>query len=277
MVGVSSFTFTMSNNAVHAASYNANPNNNFLYVTSVTGSVYADNEETLYEGRFLVGQNLDIFGYGDEYDYPGYNNGDSCYMADWYFIKNMDTEIYISQYEVPDENSVIWKTSIASPGTYQIVCRFALYIYNGSEWEIQNDYYDELAIVQIIVYSNDPPPTPPVVTPIVVIPQDVTPPVVTSPKTPDKTSLKEITPQKKKMTVTWKKVSGVSKYQIQYRVKGSSKWKSQTVAASKSSVTIKNLKPKTKYQVRVRSYRTVKGQNYYSKWSTIKTSEKIKK
>lgn len=49
---------------------------------------------------------------------------------------------------------------------------------------------------------------------------------------------------RKKMTVKWKKVSGsVTKYQVRYRMKGTSKWTTKTYSASTKSKTIAGLKP----------------------------------
>ena len=91
---------------------------------------------------------------------------------------------------------------------------------------------------------------------------------------PKKASVKSATKSKakKKLTVKWAKVAGgVTKYQVRYRVKGTSKWKSVTVKASKSSTTLKKLKSGKKYQVQVRAYKTVSGTKYYGAWSTVKT------
>ena len=92
-----------------------------------------------------------------------------------------------------------------------------------------------------------------------------------------KPSIKKIKANKKKMTVTWNKVSSsqsISKYQIKYREKGTKNWKSTTVKASKSKVVIKNLKKGKQYQVKIRTYRA--STKSYSPWSKVKTSKKIK-
>jgi len=96
---------------------------------------------------------------------------------------------------------------------------------------------------------------------------------------PSKNSISKITAGAKKMTVKWKKVSAaqkITKYQIRYKVKGTSKWVTKTFAASKSSAVIKKLKKGKIYQVQMRSYKTVYGAKHYSAWSTTKTSKKIK-
>ncbi len=60
---------------------------------------------------------------------------------------------------------------------------------------------------------------------------------------PTKTYIRKITPGTRQMKVYWKKVSAsqkISRYQIRYRIKGTSKWKTKTCKASLSSTTIKN-------------------------------------
>ena len=73
----------------------------------------------------------------------------------------------------------------------------------------------------------------------------------------------------KKLTVTWKKVSGVTGYQLQYCTKKDfSNAKKVTVKkAATVKTTIKKLKAKKTYYVRIRAYKTVKGTKYYSSWS----------
>lgn len=96
---------------------------------------------------------------------------------------------------------------------------------------------------------------------------------------PAKTSVTKATAGAKQMKVTWKKVSAaqkVAKYEVRYRVKGTTTWKTKSAAASASSATIKSLKKGKKYEVQVRSYKTAAGVKYYSAWSAKKTSGTIK-
>ncbi|BBH26753.1 hypothetical protein SG0102_16870 [Intestinibaculum porci] len=84
---------------------------------------------------------------------------------------------------------------------------------------------------------------------------------------PAKVKIKSIKAGKKKLTVKWKKSKHARKYKVYYRVKGTKKWKSKTV--KKTSCTIKKLKSKKTYQVRVRAINlTLKGK--YSKTKTVK-------
>ena len=79
----------------------------------------------------------------------------------------------------------------------------------------------------------------------------------------------------RKLTAKWKKASNADGYQIQYAPnKKFKKAKSKTVKST--SVTIKKLKKKKTYFVRVRAYKVVDGKKVYGKWSSIK-KVKIKK
>lgn len=91
---------------------------------------------------------------------------------------------------------------------------------------------------------------------------------------PKKTSIKKLSKGKKKFTVTWAKVSGVKGYQIQYSSdkKFKKNKKSVTVTKQKTTkATVKKLKSKKKYYVRVRTYKTVNGKKIYSSWSKVKS------
>jgi uncharacterized repeat protein (TIGR02543 family) len=96
---------------------------------------------------------------------------------------------------------------------------------------------------------------------------------------PTKPSIKSVKPGKKKVAVKWKKVSSkqkVSSYQIRYKVKGTSKWKTKTISAKKASLSITKLRKGKAYQFQVRAVKKVIGVKYYSVWSGTKTSKKIK-
>ncbi len=81
--------------------------------------------------------------------------------------------------------------------------------------------------------------------------------------------------KKGKIKATWKKLTNVSGYQIQYASnKKFKKAKRKTVKST--SVTIKKLKKKKTYFVRVRAYKLADGKKVYGKWSSVK-KVKIKK
>ena len=93
---------------------------------------------------------------------------------------------------------------------------------------------------------------------------------------PKGTTLSKLTGGSKKITVKWKKQSKqVTGYQIQYGTKkdfsGAKKLTVKGAATVKK--TIKKLKAKKTYYLRIRTYKTVSGKKYYSSWSK---SKKIK-
>lgn len=91
---------------------------------------------------------------------------------------------------------------------------------------------------------------------------------------PKKTSIKKLSKGKKKFTVTWAKVSGVKGYQIQYSSDKKFKKNNKNVTVTKqktTKATVKKLKSKKKYYVRVRTYKTVNGKKIYSSWSKVKS------
>lgn len=91
---------------------------------------------------------------------------------------------------------------------------------------------------------------------------------------PKKTSIKKLSKGKKKFTVTWAKVSGVKGYQIQYSSDKKFKKNNKSVTVTKqktTKATVKKLKSKKKYYVRVRTYKKVNGKKIYSSWSKVKS------
>lgn len=96
---------------------------------------------------------------------------------------------------------------------------------------------------------------------------------------PKKPTLSSVTNKSgKKLAIKWKKVSGISGYEVQYST--NKKFKSsvtkKTVASGKTSATYTKLKKGKTYYVRMRSYVKVDGKKVYSNWSKTKTV-KIKK
>ena len=89
----------------------------------------------------------------------------------------------------------------------------------------------------------------------------------------DKTKITKTKGAKKKLTVNWKKISKATGYQIQVATdkKFTKNKKSVTISKNKTiSTTIKKLKGKKKYYIRVRTYRKVAGKKVYSSWSSVK-------
>jgi len=77
---------------------------------------------------------------------------------------------------------------------------------------------------------------------------------------------------KKKITIKLKKLSKAKGYQIQYSTSKKFKAKKTTTKITKKTqITIKKLKPKKKYYVRVRAYINAYGEKRYGKWSKVKS------
>ncbi len=105
-------------------------------------------------------------------------------------------------------------------------------------------------------------------------PTPVKPPTPSpAPKITVKTAtIKKAAGGKKSFTVYFKKLSGITGYQLQYSANKSFK-KSKTVNLKKSLTkkTVKKLKGKKKYYIRLRAYRKYNGKTYVGKWSKTKT------
>ena len=104
----------------------------------------------------------------------------------------------------------------------------------------------------------------------------------TTVKAPAKTTVKLSKAKKTSIKVSWKKVSGVAAYQIQYSTsKNFKNAKTVKVSAKSASKVLKKLKKNKKYYVRVRSYKVTKvnnkSKNVYSAWSAKKALKTKKK
>ncbi|MBQ7740885.1 MAG: fibronectin type III domain-containing protein [Eubacterium sp.] len=86
-------------------------------------------------------------------------------------------------------------------------------------------------------------------------------------------TLNKVKPAKKAFKAAWKKQAHVSGYKISYSTNSKfKKAKTVTVTTStKGAKTVKKLKSKKKYYVRVRAYTKIGSKNYYSDWSSVKT------
>lgn len=85
---------------------------------------------------------------------------------------------------------------------------------------------------------------------------------------PEKAKIKSLKAGKKKFTVKVTQEKG-AKYQVAYKVKGSSKYK--TVTTKNVTKTVSGLKKGKTYSVKVRAYQTVNGKKYLGNYSNVKT------
>ncbi len=91
---------------------------------------------------------------------------------------------------------------------------------------------------------------------------------------PKGAKFKKVKGSKKAIALTWAKVKGVKGYQIQVATDKEFKKNKKTVTIKKqktTKTTVKKLKAKKKYFVRIRTYKTVNGKKVYSSWSKAKT------
>ena len=91
---------------------------------------------------------------------------------------------------------------------------------------------------------------------------------------PNKTSVKKLKAKKGSVELTWSKTKGVKGYEIQLATNKKFKKNKKTVTIKKQKTTktsVKKLKAKKKYYVRIRTYKTVNGKKVYSSWSKVKS------
>ena len=91
---------------------------------------------------------------------------------------------------------------------------------------------------------------------------------------PNKTSVKKSKAKKGSVELTWSKTKGVKGYEIQVATDKKFKKNKKTVTIKKqktTKTTVKKLKAKKKYYVRVRTYKIVNGKKVYSSWSKVKS------
>ena len=87
---------------------------------------------------------------------------------------------------------------------------------------------------------------------------------------PKKVTINSVTPGTKKLTVKYKAVTGTVKYQVAYKLKTNSTYKTVT-KLTKTSYTVSKLTSGKYYNVKVRAYKIVNGKTYYGAWSLVKT------
>lgn len=92
---------------------------------------------------------------------------------------------------------------------------------------------------------------------------------------PKKPTVSSVSAGAAAFTVKWKKVSGVTGYQVQYSTSSKFTSKTSKTAMAKkdktTAKTVSGLKSKTKYYVRVRTYKTSGKKKKYSSWSSAKS------
>ena len=99
--------------------------------------------------------------------------------------------------------------------------------------------------------------------------------VLASPTLPKATSITSMkSPRSKTVGVYWSKVAGISGYQIQIASSSNFKKNLKTVvtkSSSKSAVFKTKLKGGTRCYIRIRTFKSIGGKNYYSNWCAAKS------
>lgn len=90
---------------------------------------------------------------------------------------------------------------------------------------------------------------------------------------PKKTSIKSLAKTQDTITVNWyKRTTQTTGYEIRYsRYKDFSSYGTKRLSAKYTSKKLTDLKPGTKYYIKIRTYKTVNGTRIYSGWSDVKT------
>ncbi len=90
------------------------------------------------------------------------------------------------------------------------------------------------------------------------------------------TTITSVKAENKTIKVKWKKRANITGYQIQVATDKKFKKNAKTVVVKKqktTTATIKKLKSKKKYYVRIRTYKTSNNKKIYSPWSKVKSTK----
>ena len=117
--------------------------------------------------------------------------------------------------------------------------------------------------------SANTPATPSTSAPTTATPKPTTPPTVTTAAKPAQVKAVKVKAKKKKLNVSWKKVSGATGYEVMSATNNKFTKNKKSVTVKKNKVTLKKLKPKKKYFVKVRAYKLANGNKYFGKWSKV--------
>ena len=166
----------------------------------------------------------------------------------------------------------------------------AYYIYmQTSSWKEATDYVFLIRrvefldasgnVIKTIDKSNKPTPAPALTEPSSTTPKPdpttaaptktTTPPTVTTVTKPAKVKSVKVTAKKKKLNVSWKKVSGATGYEVKAATNNKFTKGKKTATVKKNKATLKKLKAKKMYYVKVRAFKTVNGKKYVGKWSKV--------
>ena len=92
---------------------------------------------------------------------------------------------------------------------------------------------------------------------------------------PKPTNISKVNTKKGQINVSFKKCkTQTTGYQIEWSTKSNFKTsKTKTYSNNVTSVSLKRLKSKKNYYIRVRTYKVMENKKYYSKWSNVKKAK----
>lgn len=222
--------------------YETEFNNDLSTATKLTvGSAILGNTSKVYDGSDYDYFTVDITKAGNYNIYFSGTAINKSYDVGWdVYFGTYDAPSMMTDLQILDMKNIIidYRTIYLNPGTYY--------------FRIAGSYGN---------YSLN-------------ISQEVVQPAKSNIKKPKSTTIKKLKSAKKSVTIIWKKVSGVKGYQIQVATDKKFKKNKKTVTIKKQKTTktsVKKLKAKKKYYVRVRTYKTVNGKKIYSSWSKVKS------
>lgn len=250
--GYNYWGYSCDNTAMYAssiASYKADYSSNFNDAISVVAK-YKKDKGYYSDDLYTTSENADSTAYAImAYSLAG--NYDKAYEAYKLLTANFESSKNNGVFMAAD-----WKTGVLGENNLAT-----------SDVLRALSYFDAACTQKIKeMTTSDTTPVTPVPTPA------PTPSATTQSTKPAKTKVQKISAGKKSITAQWKKISGVSAYQVQIATNKKFTKNKKTFKVSKKStkVKIKKLKAKKVYYVRVRSYKTVNGKKVYSKWSTVR-------
>lgn len=222
--------------------YETEFNNDLSTATKLTvGSAILGNTSKVYDGSDYDYFTVDITKAGNYNIYFSGTAINKSYDVGWdVYFGTYDAPSMMTDLQILDMKNIIidYRTIYLNPGTYY--------------FRIAGSYGN---------YSLN-------------ISQEVVQPAKSNIKKPKSTTIKKLKSAKKSVTIIWKKVSGVKGYQIQVATDKKFKKNKKTVTIKKQKTTktsVKKLKAKKKYYVRIRTYKTVNGKKIYSSWSKVKS------
>lgn len=230
-----------------------------------------ENFESKISGVFCTGGAENVYATND------------CVIALSYFKDFVDENV-INDIHISDNNwTVITNPTCYSEGKEESTCKICSSSIVKSVEKLPHDFGTNNKSCSVCNTENPNYAAPVPIAPSVPVPSQ---PVAvaeapaeeqkkTTVKKPGKATIKKLVKGKKSFKITWKKVSSVSGYQVQYST--SKKFTKKTTSSKyykgnkKFTKTISKLKSKKTYYVRVRAYKTVNGKKVYGSWSKVKS------